>query len=292
MPKLLCVLIDGLRAETLACAHVHCFDNLIRNGVIARRLEPLQPALTLPTQVSMFTSLPPEEHGVLSNSGASVVSPHAVSLFSLLRYRHMKGSAFYSCDRMRLLYPHGSLQTGVFINSQAICNVDRELTELACLHVQKEKPDFCLLSLQGADITGVHFGFRSEPYLESVEQADQALGLLLEHLAVVGLQQDYVIMVLSCHAGSNRQSGQEEPGKIGLPLLLAGPGIPQGVELEQSVSFLDLAPTMAEILGLAPHPDWRGRIIKDLFRHPSSELMEQKLRKTPSARTRQEGLTT
>ncbi len=288
MPKLLCVVIDGLRAETLACAHVRCFDCLIRGGVIARQLQPLQPDLTLPTLFSLFTSLPPEEHGVLTNSGASVVSPHAVSLFSLLRYRHLNSSAFYSCDRLRLLFPLGSLQTGVFINSQAIRNVDRELTELAYLHIQKEKPDFCLLSLQGADIAGVHFGFRSEPYRESVEQADQALGLLLEHLAVVGLQQDYVIMVLGSHSGSRTRIGEERPAETGLPLILAGPGIPQGVELEQPLSFLDLAPTMATILGVAPHPDWQGSGIENQLYRPSLDLIARTQKN--EARHRQEEL--
>ena len=272
MPKLLCVVIDGLRAETLACAHVRCFDHLIRGGVVARTLQPTQPDLTLPALVSLFTSLPPEEHGVLTNSGASVISPHAVSLFSLLRYRHCNASAFYSCDRLRLLFPLGSLQTGGCLNSQAIRNVDRELAELAYLHIQKEKPDLCLLSLQGADIAGVHFGFGSEAYRESVEQADQALGLLLEHLAVVGLQQDYVIMVLGGHGGSRPRLREERQAETWLPLIIAGPGIPQGVELEQPLSFLDLAPTMAQILGLAPHPDWRGSSIEEQWRHPSLEL--------------------
>lgn len=277
MPKLLCVVIDGLRAETLACAHVPCFDRLIRNGVIARQLEPPQPQLILPTLVSLFTSLSPEEHGVLSNSAASVVSPHAVSLFSLLRYRHQRSSAFYSCDRLRLLFPPGSLQTGVLINSQAIRNVDRELAEQAGQHLQREKPDLCLLSLQGADIAGIHFGFHSETYRESVEMADQALGLLLENLAVVGLQQEYVIMVVGCANNVPSRNGAAQPaGETHLPLILAGPGIPGGVELEQSLSFLDLAPTMAKILGVAPHPDWRGGIIGEVFRRSPLEMTAQK----------------
>ena len=268
MPKLLCVIIDGLRAETLACAHVRCFDHLIRNGVIARKVQPLQPDLTLPALTSLFTSLPPEEHGVLTNSDASLVSPHAVSLFSLLRYRQLNSSAFYSCDRLRLLFPSGSLQTGVVINSQGIRNVDRHLAEQAGLHLQKEKPDCCLLYLQGTDIAGVHFGLCSEVYRESVEQADQALGLLLEHLAVVGLREDYVIMVLGCPGGSRPRIGGERQAETWLPLIVAGPGIPQGLEMEQPLSFLDLAPTMAKILGLAPHPDWWGGVIADLLPIP------------------------
>ena len=65
----------------------------------------------------------------------------------------------------------GSLQTGVLINSQSIRNVDQELSQQTARHLQREKPDCCLLYLEGPNITGTHFGFSSEPYLEAVEQA-------------------------------------------------------------------------------------------------------------------------
>jgi hypothetical protein len=285
MPKLLVVVIDGLRPETLACAHVPCFDSLARGGVLVRHLQPCRPCLTLPTLVSLLTSLPPEEHGVLSNSGASQVSPHAVSLFSLLRYRHQNSAAFYSNDRLRLLFPPGTLQTGVLINSQSIRNVDRELTELAARHLQREKPDCCLLYLEGADIAGTHFGFTSEPYLESVEQADRALGLLLEHLAVVGLQQDYVTMVVGC---CSARPPIETQTSFCLPLLLAGPGIRKGEELDRPLSLLDLTPTMAGILGLAPHPDWRGRVLVEALHRPPLGLKSLARKKAAKPRRRGE----
>jgi len=269
MSKLLCVIVDGLSAETLACAHVPCFDALAREGVLSLHLRPVRPCLTLPTLVSLLTSLPPEEHGVLGNSGAGRVSPHAVSLFSLLRYRHHTAAAFYSNDRLRLLFPPGCLQTGLLINSQSIRNVDRELAEQAARHLQREKPDCCLLYLEGADIASTHFGLGSEAYLESVEQADRALGLIAEHLTVAGLHRDYVIMVLGC-GGATRPP--VEAAASCLPLLLSGPGLRKGHHLDRPLSFLDLAPTMAAILGLAPHPDWQGRVLAETFHHPSPEL--------------------
>jgi predicted AlkP superfamily pyrophosphatase or phosphodiesterase len=286
MSKLLCVIIDGLHAETLACAHVPCFDSLARGGVLSRQLQPSHPSLTIPTLVSLLTSLPAEEHGVWSNSGISQVSPHAVSLFSLLRYRHQNSAAFYSNDRLRLLFPPGSLQTGMLINSQSIRNVDRELTEQAARHLQREKPDCCLLYLEGADIAGVHFGFTSEPYLESVEQADRSLGLLLEHLTVVGLQQDYVTMVMGCYGGAGPRI--EAQSEFCLPLLLSGPGIRKGEEIKHPLSLLDVTPTKAGILGLAPHPDWRGRVLAEAFLRQPLELKTLGRSKGTKPRKRQD----
>ena len=270
MSKLLCVIIDGIRSETLACAHVPCFDSLARSGVLLRGLTPPQPCRTLPTLVSLLTSLPPEEHGVLSNSAASVAAPHAVSLFSLLRYRHQTSSAFYSNDRLRPLFPPGTLQTGMLINSQSIRNVDRELAEAATRHLQREKPDYCLLYLEGPDIAGTHFGYGSDPYLESVEQADGVLGLLQEHLTMVGLHQEYVIMVAGC-CGSARPS-LDAAGTSCLPLLFSGSGMRRGEEIDCPLSLYDLAPTMAAILGLATHPDWRGRVLAEAFQRLPLDL--------------------
>ncbi len=287
MSKLLCVFIDGLRADTLACAHVGCFNRLTRDGVFSCGLLPVSPQLALPALLSLFTSLPPEEHGMVTNSGTAVVSPHAVSLFTLLRYRQQNCAAFYSNDRLRLLFPFGSLHTGMCINSQGIRNVDRELTEQAALHLQREKPDLCFLYLEGANIAGVHFGFFSEPYLESIEQADQFLGLLLEQLALVGLQQEYTLIVLGSPGGFRPRDGEEDAR---LPLLLAGPGISQGVELEHPLSLLDLTPTMTRILGLAPHPDWRGSVVEGVFRRPQLELMAGEQKKRTQSKRRQHGL--
>ncbi|MDD2464282.1 MAG: alkaline phosphatase family protein [Desulfobulbus sp.] len=284
MSKLLVVIIDGLCTETLACAHVPCLDGLGKRGVLASDLQPQHPHLTLPNLVSLFTSLPPDEHGVLSNSGAATTSPHAISLFSLLRYRQQNLAAFYSNDRLRLLFPMGSLQNGVLINSQSIRNVDREITEQAARHLQREKPDCCLLYLEGANITGTHFGFTSEPYLESVEQADRALGVILEHLLFVGAERDYVTLVVGCCGTAS----QTKNGNSCSPLLLAGPGIAQGLVVDQPVSLLDLAPTMASILGLSPHPDWRGRMRGEWFSRKPLEMRPFSENKSTSGRRREQ----
>lgn len=283
MSKLLVVIIDGFCSQTLACAHVPCLDGLAGRGILSRYRQSRHSSLALPNLLTLFTSMPPEEHGVLCNSGAAQISPHAVSLFSLLRYRHRNIAAFYSNDRLRLLFPMGSLQTGVLINSQSIRNVDRDLAEQAARHLQREKPECCLLYLEGATIAGTHFGFHSEPYLESVEQADRALGMILEHLLFVGADREYTVLVTGCGGVSNDAT---EGGTLS-PVLLAGPGIVQGLNIEQPMSALDLAPTMAAILGVAAHPDWRGRTAVEWFQHKPLEMRPLSSKKPSSARRRE-----
>ena len=41
-----------------------------------------------------------------------------------------------------------------------------------------------------------------------------------------------------------------------------------GVERQGPLSLLDLAPTMAALLGVDPHPDWRGQAVTELLPAP------------------------
>ncbi|MGI6656796.1 MAG: alkaline phosphatase family protein [Desulfobulbus sp.] len=267
MPKLLFIVIDGLTSDTLACAHVPCLDALARRGVSTTVYPPPgSPQLLLPLLTSLFTSLPPEEHGVLTNSGLEPLTSHPLSLFSLLQYRCRSVSAFFSNDRLVRLFPPGALHTSLLINSQGLRNVDRELTKQAGRHLQQQMPDFCLVHLEGVGIAAACFGRISEPCMESIEQADRMVGILLEDLAVVGLDGEYAIMVMG-GPGPARQPG-EETREAHRPLFFAAPETADQQAEPAGIALLDLAPTMAALAGLSPHPDWRGRIETRLLPPP------------------------
>ncbi|WP_028581329.1 alkaline phosphatase family protein [Desulfogranum japonicum] len=278
MTKVVCVVIDGLRQEALQCAHAHCLDNMISKGTYANTLYHYGPDLTLPAFATLFTSMPVSEHGILTNSSAVGLSPHTSSITSLSRYHNKTTSIFFSKEQIRSLFPQDSLHTSLFINSGGIKNVDNQLADQAARHIQKEKPDVCWLYLQGTDIAGTHFGYLSEPYLESVERADQSIGLLMEQMAVVGLQNEYVLMVLASHSGSWNHQSTFMPSNEPLPWIVCGPGIAEGCCIERKLSLMDLTPTLAQILGFESHPCWQGRIVQELFSSQDEEVNRQEKR--------------
>lgn len=80
---------------------------------------------------------------------------------------------------------------------------------------------------------------------------------------------------------------EDDPAAAPSLLLVSGPGIVQGREDEQPLSMLDVAPTLAAILGVAPHPDWRGRTLAEWFQHKPMEMRSLSPKKQPSARRRE-----
>ena len=276
MPKLLFIVIDGLRSEALACAHIRCLNKLMRDGATAPLDNRSDLNLTLPALATAFTSVPPDTHGVTENVLPCYRPALGCGLPATLHYHHLTCAMFYSRDQLIGLFPPETLDTALLINSHAVQNVDRKLGEAAAAHLQREAPDFCFLYLQGCDIAGTHFGYLSEPYLESIEQADQSIGILLQQLQFVGLQQEYVVMVLAGHNGSWSGNGEREP----LPWIICGPGIAETGHMQLSASAMDLAPTIAHLLHIAPQPSWQGRIIWEIFsatdhNAPSSSRQEK-----------------
>jgi len=104
-------------------------------------------------------------------------------------------------------------------------------------------------------------------YRGEVEHADQAVGALLELLAASGQQERTWLFLTSDHGEELWDHGDFEHGHslhrelLHVPLLIAPPGTPEESSLVRSdapVSTVDLAHTIAEIVGLDPLPTHAG----------------------------------
>ena len=117
--------------------------------------------------------------------------------------------------------------------------------------------------LPDPDVAGHAHGWTSREYRDAVLEADAVLGRLLEATREeVG--RETMFLVTSPHGGGGAfgpfQHGSDSPEDRQVPLVLHGPGIPAGTTL-LGVSILDVAPTALWGLGIAPAPDYRGRVI-------------------------------
>lgn len=265
MKKLLCIIVDGLRSETLACAHAGFLENISRRGVVCRDVICGSPQTSLSALYTVLTSLWPHQHGVTDNRGPDRDTPIELSLASLCRYHQRTISLLFSRDTIARLIPPRMLDNGLFINSQGVRNVDKRLIRAAGEHLQTEKPDCCFLYVDGVDIATSHFGFLSECSFEAIETVDRGIAHIFEQIRKVGLDNDYVLMVLGGQGGWKYSSKNSKAHDSRIPMFILGPGIAEGMDIDMGPSLLDLAPTMADILGIPLHPDWQGRVLQEIF---------------------------
>jgi arylsulfatase A-like enzyme len=96
-------------------------------------------------------------------------------------------------------------------------------------------------------------------YDAEIAFADQQVGALLAGLDTRGLDEDTLVVVTADHGEGLMQHGHLLHGaqiyeeQVRVPLLLRWPGrLPAGRVIEGAVSLIDLAPTLLELLGVAP----------------------------------------
>ncbi|WP_027877858.1 alkaline phosphatase family protein [Meiothermus cerbereus] len=68
MARLLYITIDGLRPDALEAAHLPTLLTLMQEGASTLCARSVFPSITLPCHMSIFHSLPPERHNVLTQN--------------------------------------------------------------------------------------------------------------------------------------------------------------------------------------------------------------------------------
>lgn len=111
-------------------------------------------------------------------------------------------------------------------------------------------------------------------YRGELQVIDQALGLLLDTLSERGELDDAIVVLVGIHgeeflehgsAGHDRTLFEEV---IHVPLAIRAPKLLAPGRVEAPVDLLDLAPTLADLLGLGYEPRWQGESLVPLIDDP------------------------
>jgi len=110
-------------------------------------------------------------------------------------------------------------------------------------------------------------------YYASVSFMDEQLGRVLDALDRLGLTGNTLVVFWSDHGYMLGLHGQWMKtmlfeGAARVPLILAGPGIPEGRVCRRTVELVDLYPTLADLCGLAPPGGLEGRTLRPLLENP------------------------
>ena len=256
--KVILVSIDGMRPDGLLQCGNPFVEELMKKSAHTLEGSSMIPSVTLPCHMSIFHSVAPERHGMLTNDYVPMVRP-VDSLFKQISNAGGRSAMYYGWEPMRDVSRPGYLKHAEFIWAYSADNTDRMLTESALAYIQKQKPDFVFLYMVETDEKGGHdHGWMSEEYLACVSNAIDQVRRVVE---AVG--EDYSVIVTADHGGHDRMHGTDMEEDMTIPMFYRGPAFEAGKELE-NVSLLEIAPTIADLLGAMPSPDWEGRSLTDV----------------------------
>jgi hypothetical protein len=251
------IVVDGLNRERLWQAHAPTIDRLAREGSEYLAVEPAYPARTVVCFSSMLTGAAPGEHGMRSNF-APRLGVRRESIFEVLARGDRRGRLV---GIAHLLDPFGPEAVRSVTSVQPTAEIDRSLVAAAREVVEREDPDLLVVQLLGADQLGHVRGTRSREYLDQVAQTDRRVEELLGWLERRG-KLDRATVVLMADHGQGRGIGGHghlDWGETPVPFAVWGAGAVPGAVSHEPRSVLELATTIAALLGVEPPSSARGR---------------------------------
>ncbi len=272
------ITIDTLRADRLGVYGARLptprLDALARRGVWFTSARTPVP-LTLPSHASILTGLHPLQHGVLNN-GSFRLGPEALSLAEILSQRGWRTGAVVASFTLDAQF---GLAQGFEEYDDPLSGADPgglEGPERAAASVTERALDWLRRRGDGPFFLWVHYfdphtpyappePFRSAlagvPYDAEVAYVDQEVGRLLDALVGAGA----IVAVAGDHGEALGEHGESTHGLflydavLRVPLILAGPGVPESGADARAASTLDLFPTLLSLLDIPSPADLPGR---------------------------------
>lgn len=256
--KVILISIDGVRSDGLRQCGNPFLCQLEQRCAYTYQASSVFPSVTFPCHFSMSHSVPPERHGILTNTYVPQVRP-VDGIFEKIRQAGGVSSMFYGWEQMRDIALPGTLKFAGFMNDYMAQSVDTILTDMALENIRNYHPDFLFLYLPETDDKGGHdCGWMSEQYLKQVSIALDNVRRVMEEFG-----QEYTVILMTDHGGHDRAHGTQMPEDMTIPLFCCGPDFEPGKRLD-GASLLDIAPTIAAVMHVMPDPAWEGRSLIEI----------------------------
>ena len=146
-----------------------------------------------------------------------------------------------------------SLTYAEYLHARSEEDTDTTLTDKALAQIAKNQPDFVFLYLVETDEKGGHdVGWMSEEYLRRIGVALRNVRRVLESCG-----EEYTVIVTADHGGHDRTHGTDAPEDMKIPMFYFGEPFAAGERFEGG-SILDIAPTIAKLMGVPAADEWEG----------------------------------
>jgi hypothetical protein len=253
------VMIDGLRPDALTRIDCPTLTGLRERGSSTLAATAVMPSITLPCHMSIFHSVPPTRHGVVTNDWQPMARP-LPGLIDVAKTAGRRCGAVHNWEPLRNLNQPTSLEFSWYRDLSYQEDGDDLTADAAIQYLPALRFDFAFLYLGTVDTAGHRYGWMSDEYLRQAERVDRQLGRVL-----AALPENINLIVQADHGGHERTHGTELPDDMTIPWIACGPAIRSGYAIQGPVSLLDTAPTLARLLDVPVNRDWEGKCVEEIF---------------------------
>ena len=253
--KVILISIDGMRPDGLKACGNSYVSKLEEMCTYTYAGQSMNPSVTFPCHFSMAHSVTPQRHGILTNTYVPQVRP-VMGIFEKIKNAGGISAMFYGWEPLRDIALPGTLKFATYINAYMKESSDTVLTDEALRVIRENKPDFAFLYMVETDEKGGHDnGWMSDEYLHRISVAIDNTKRVIDTFG-----DEYSVIIMADHGGHDRSHGSTLPEDMTIPFFFYGSDFAAGKEIE-GISLLDIAPTIAALMGIAPEDEWEGHSV-------------------------------
>ncbi|NLA05739.1 MAG: sulfatase-like hydrolase/transferase, partial [Firmicutes bacterium] len=275
------ILVDGLRADTLD--RMPYTKSLADQGSAGIFTVP-GPTFSRPAYARIITGACSSINGISANNQEKQL--FAPTLFDLAHGEGLKTGVsayrwyydlFYGPpyrtgeeDENRLVCDRPPLQYGYYYDDFGGNYDDEEIFDYGIEALVEENPNLLLVHTMDVDEMGHRHGGVSSEYLEAALLNDRCIE---EFVGKIPVPEESVIIITGDHGhiDSGGHGGLEKEAAE-IKVAFYGKGVAAAGEIPEGYSQLDLAPTIAALLGLPFTSYMEGRIVSEAFDWPAETV--------------------
>lgn len=252
--KVLLILADGFKPDMVVGCGNPYGKRLLELGSYSLEAKTVFPSVTLPCHMSLFHSVEPDRHGILTNTYVPQSRP-VKGLCEQLSDAGKNCAFFYDWEELRDLSRPSSLAYNFFVSGEknSYEKADEMILHSALSYLATEKPDFAFVYFGIPDAMGHTYGWMTDEYVKGCAVSIERIGDLVEHF-----KEEYSIIITADHGGHGRDHGTRMEEDMLIPVICIGDGFEPGRQL-QDVSICDLAPTIVSMLSVSASKEWEGK---------------------------------
>ena len=249
------VTFDGTRSDVF-WSSVRFINELKEQGVWAERMVTVYPTVTYPAHTSLFTGTWPQIHTVLENYYVDLEVEDLFEVAESHGYRTAMVTPVTTLANM--------LGTSKTVK---ITNVDyaSEATDKAIEVLREHRPNLLWVHMIDPDEAGHEYTADSEQYAMAIRNCDYQVERLYNETLKLGWENSTVIIVTADHGMFfNKHHNVWPPLVIDVPLFMWGAPLKKNYAIA-GARIVDLAPTIAFILGMPAPKNAVGKPLLDVF---------------------------
>lgn len=267
--------LDGISVEGFQKAHTPHLDSLLAQGVLSLETRVVMPSITLPNWTSHLTGSGPEQHGVTDNAwtfGKAQLPAvdtdkdgYYPSVFQQLKIQKQQIKTAFYYNWANLIYPYNQkyLDEISFLEKDAyIPNYEKAFS---FMKKNRHYPTLVYLYSVHTDHAGHQYKWMSPEYIRSIEEADKAIGWLLEHMKKERLTDHTYFFFLTDHGGVEYGHGGLSTTEMIVPWGIIGPGIRKGIKMQEPNNTVNTAALILHLFGAEKPHCWTGEVPESIF---------------------------